>query len=196
MQAPEKKINLALFASGSGSNVEAIVDYFKDDDRIDVTLIVSNRINAGVIARTKKLEIPCEVVPKKEFENSEKVIELLTKYNVNWLILAGWLLLVPKYLVAKFENRIINIHPALLPKFGGKGMYGRHVHEAVKESGENESGITIHYVNEYFDKGAVIAQHRVDLADDDNAEEIERKVRELELSNYASEIEKTVLSKY
>lgn len=194
MQAQKKKVNLALFASGSGSNAEAIIRHFEGHSKVKVSLIVSNKPNAGVIERANRLQIPFHIVPKADFNNPNSILEILDKHEVDWIILAGWLLLIPEYLVAKFENGIINIHPALLPKFGGKGMYGRHVHDAVLAAGEKDSGITIHFVNKHFDEGAVIAQYSVPIKKSDDVNDVEGKVRELELQNYSQVIEKTVLS--
>ena len=187
-------MNLALFASGSGSNAEAIIRHFEGHSKVKVSLIVTNKPNAGVIERANRLQIPFHIVPKADFNNPNSILEILDKHEVDWIILAGWLLLIPEYLVAKFENGIINIHPALLPKFGGKGMYGRHVHDAVLAAGEKDSGITIHFVNKHFDEGAVIAQYSVPIKKSDDVNDVEGKVRELELQNYSQVIEKTVLS--
>lgn len=168
---------------------------FSRHQHIEVVLIVTNRSEAGVIKRADSFDVETIYLPKSRFENETEILQILSEKGVDWIILAGWLLLIPPYLVLKFPGRIINVHPALLPKFGGKGMYGRHVHEAVKNANEMESGISFHFVNEKFDEGAIIEQFRVNLEHSDSAEEIERKVRELELSHYASVIEKVVLSK-
>lgn len=194
MQAQLKKVNLAVFASGSGSNAEAIINHFRQHEWVSVKVVITNNENAGVIDRAKRLKVPFEIITKSDFNHSKAVIKALDDYGIDWIVLAGWLLLVPEYIVTRFKNRIINIHPALLPKFGGKGMYGHHVHKAVKESNEKESGVTIHFVNERFDEGAVIAQYSVPINEADGATEIEEKVRALELLNYPSEIEKAVLS--
>jgi len=195
MQVGNNKIRLAVFASGSGTNAEAIMKRFSRHQHIEVVLIVTNRSEAGVIKRADSFDVETIYLPKSRFENETEILQILSEKGVDWIILAGWLLLIPPYLVLKFPGRIINVHPALLPKFGGKGMYGRHVHEAVKNANEMESGISIHFVNEKFDEGAIIEQFRVNLEHSDSAEEIERKVRELELSHYASVIEKVVLSR-
>ncbi len=195
MQAQLKKVNLAVFASGSGSNAEAIINHFRQHELVSVKVVITNKENAGVINRAKRLKVPFEIITKSDFNHAEAVIKALDDYGIDWIVLAGWLLLVPEYIVTRFKNRIINIHPALLPKFGGKGMYGHHVHRAVKKSHEKESGITIHFVNERFDEGAVIAQYSVPIGEADGAAEIEEKVRALELLNYSPEIEKAVLFK-
>lgn len=195
MQVETNKLKLAVFASGSGTNAEAIMRRFTDHPKIEVVLIVTNRAEAGVIDRAKSFNVDWMYVPKSKFENKEEILEVLGSRNVDWIILAGWLLLIPSYLVEAFSGRIINVHPALLPKFGGKGMYGHHVHEAVRAANEIESGISIHYVNERFDEGAIIEQFKVKLSPKDTPIDIEQKVRKLELKNYSSVIEKVVLSK-
>ncbi|HAW21065.1 MAG TPA: phosphoribosylglycinamide formyltransferase [Flavobacteriales bacterium] len=187
------KIRLAIFASGSGSNAEAIVAHFKNHPTIKVEMIVTNRERAGVIDRAKRLGIPYTLIPKSTFDNKDAVLKVLEEANIDWIILAGWLLLIPTYLVQSFPDRIINIHPALLPKFGGKGMYGMHVHQAVVDAQESESGITIHLVNERFDDGRILAQYKFPLPANATAEDVEAGVRQLEISNYAAEIEKSVL---
>ena len=187
------KIRLAIFASGSGSNAEAIVAHFKNHPTIKVEMIVTNRERAGVIDRAKRLGIPYTLIPKSTFDNKDAVLKVLEEANIDWIILAGWLLLIPTYLVQSFPDRIINIHPALLPKFGGKGMYGMHVHQAVVDAQESESGITIHLVNERFDDGRILAQYKFPLPANATAKDVEAGVRQLEISNYAAEIEKSVL---
>jgi phosphoribosylglycinamide formyltransferase 1 len=187
------KIRLAIFASGSGSNAEAIIRHFSDNPIVTVELIITNRKDAGVIDRANRLGVSCKHVPKSAFEDQDAILGMLKSENIDWIILAGWLLLVPTYLVRNYPDRIINIHPALLPKFGGKGMYGMHVHEAVAEAGETESGITIHLVNERFDEGRILAQFKFPLPITVTPAVVEAGVRELELLHYASEIEKTVL---
>ena len=187
------KIRLAIFASGSGSNAEAIVAHFKNHPTIKVEMIVTNRERAGVIDRAKRLGIPYTLIPKSTFDNKDAVLKVLEEANIDWIILAGWLLLIPTYLVQSFPDRIINIHPALLPKFGGKGMYGMHVHQAVVDAQESESGITIHLVNERFDDGRILAQYKFPLPANATAEDVEAGVRQLEISNYAAEIEKSGL---
>jgi phosphoribosylglycinamide formyltransferase 1 len=187
-------INIAIFASGSGSNAEAIVHHFELSADVRVELIVTNRSGAGVIERAERLNIDWAYVPKSDFEDEELVLAILEEHKIDWIILAGWLLLVPAFLIKGFNNRIVNIHPALLPKHGGKGMYGRKVHEAVKAAGDVASGITIHFVNERFDEGKVIAQFSASINHDDTIDDIEQKVRQLELDHYPPTIEKLLLS--
>lgn len=189
-----KKHRLAIFASGTGTNAEAIMKHFHAHPNVEVVLVVTNRSGAGVIARAESAGVDWVYVPKSDFQDEEMTTALLDGYEVDWIVLAGWLLLVPGFLVDKYPNHIINIHPALLPKFGGKGMYGHHVHEAVKAAGEKESGITIHYVNEHFDEGEIIAQFKAALSPMDDVHEIEKKVRSLELAHYPGALEKLILS--
>ncbi|MEX2597636.1 MAG: phosphoribosylglycinamide formyltransferase [Salibacteraceae bacterium] len=185
-------IRIAIFASGTGTNADAISTHFKNHPKIEVALVVTSKHDAGVIKVAEKHGVDYIVLQKQDFQDENLVMEVLEGYEINYCVLAGWLLLIPTYLVKAFEGKMLNIHPALLPKFGGKGMYGKHVHEAVKETGESESGITIHQVNEDFDKGEIIAQIKVKILPDDSADEIERKVRTLELAHYADEIEKLI----
>ena len=147
--------NIAIFASGSGSNAENIIRFFSRSDLFHFPVIVSNRADAFVHRRAEDLNIRSVTFGRKEFETGEAVLELLREYRVHAIVLAGFLLKVPELLIDAFPERIINIHPALLPKYGGKGMYGDHVHKAVRASGDTESGITIHYVNKHYDEGAV-----------------------------------------
>ncbi|MDT7831445.1 phosphoribosylglycinamide formyltransferase [Flavobacteriaceae bacterium S356] len=183
---------LVIFASGSGSNAENIINYFKDSTKISVVSVLSNRKNAGVFERCKQLGVNCFYFPKEDFTTSDKVLSVLKK-SADYIILAGFLLKVPESIIATFPNRIINIHPALLPKYGGKGMYGMHVHAAVKENGETETGITIHFVNEHYDEGAIIFQTKTDLNDTDTPEDIAQKIHLLEYEYFPRIIKKTIL---
>lgn len=188
-----KMISLAVFASGSGTNAEAIARHFQNHPVIRVALFVTNDPQAGVIARAERLCIPWVYLPKSDLTDEELVLGMLNAYAIDWIALAGWLLLVPPFLCRAFEGRMVNIHPALLPKFGGRGMYGRHVHKAVKAAGETESGITVHHVNDRFDEGEIIAQFRCPVTDHDTAADIEAKVRALEVEHYAPTLEKAML---
>ena len=183
---------IALFASGSGSNAERIVEYFRDHPQIAVRLILCNNPQAGVIARAERLGVPLVLFNREEFR-SGRVLELLRENGVDWVILAGFLWLVPPGLVAAFPNRILNLHPALLPKFGGKGMYGHFVHEAVVAAGERESGITIHRVNEHYDEGAVVFQARFPVEPTDTPADVARKGQALEHEWFPKIIEREVL---
>jgi len=182
-------INIALFASGSGSNAENIIRHFETDSRFHFPVIISNKPDAFVHERARKLHIPSVTFPKQDFENGEKILELLKTYNVEAIVLAGFLLKVPTEIVKAYPGKIINIHPALLPKHGGKGMYGDRVHKAVKEEGDTESGITIHYVNENYDEGNVIFQAVCPILPTDGFEDIAAKVHALEYEYFPKVIE-------
>ena len=180
--------NIVLFASGSGSNVENIADYFQDSG-VRVRGVICNNFGAGVIERCRRLRIPVYCCNRAAFEEVSGLLALLASWQPDLLVLAGFLWKVPAGLIAAYPDRIINIHPALLPKYGGKGMYGMRVHESVVAAGERESGITIHYVNEAYDEGAVIFQARVALAPADRPEEVASKVHALEYEHYPKVIE-------
>ena len=174
---------IALFASGSGSNAENIIRYFSNSTELEFPVIISNRPDAPVHERAKKLMIPSYVFKKSDFE-SGKVLEFLRENSIDFLVLAGFLLKIPENLLQAYPDRIINIHPALLPKFGGQGMYGSHVHEAVVAAGEKESGITIHYVNENYDEGRIIFQARCPVFPSDTPDEVAEKVHALEYEHF------------
>jgi len=176
--------NIAIFSSGTGSNAQAIIQQFKNHPAANVALVVSNREDAGVLEIADQEEVPYAIIGKEEFQDEEIMQGLLGYHKIDLIVLAGFLWLIPKYLIAAYPNKIINIHPALLPAHGGKGMYGIKVHEAVKAAGDNESGITIHYVNEHFDKGEIIFQAHCPIASTDTAEEIRKKVQALEHEHY------------
>ena len=183
-------INIAIFASGTGSNARKIVEYFSNHDDICVNLIVSNKREAKVLELANEYDGICSFVLEKDyFYRSEDLLNVLEAEDVDYIILAGFLWLVPPYLIQKFPNRILNIHPALLPKFGGKGMYGMNVHRAVKAAMEKESGPTIHLVNEDYDKGAILFQKTAPLNPNDTPEDIAAKVLKLEHQHYSSVIE-------
>jgi phosphoribosylglycinamide formyltransferase 1 len=171
---------LAILASGSGSNAENLVNYFSNHPLARVELVISDRKNAFVHERMARLGIPSYYMNKEAFENGS-VLAFLKEKEIDLVILAGFLKLVPKDLIRTFHNRIINIHPALLPAFGGKGMYGMHVHEAVVAAGETKTGITIHYVNENFDEGEIIAQYEAALLETDTPLDVAAKIHELEM---------------
>ena len=186
------KKRIAIFASGSGSNAEKIAQYFENHSSIEISLIFTNNPQAGVITRARKLHIPVVVFDKHTFYKTDKILQLLKNQGIDLVVLAGFMMLVPTILVAAFPNRIINIHPALLPKFGGKGMYGHFVHEAVVASGERESGITIHFVNEHYDEGAIIFQASCAVASIDTPDEVAAKVQKLEHLHFPSVVEEVV----
>lgn len=185
---------IAIFASGSGSNAQNIVDFFKNQDKIRVDCILSNREDAFVLERAKKLGVDTQVFNRGDFYGSPKTLEYLQARGVDFIVLAGFLWLVPSYLIAAYPKRIINIHPALLPKFGGKGMYGMNVHKAVVEAGEKSSGITIHYVNDKYDEGDIIFQAKCPVFKEDTAEQVAEKVHQLEYEHFPKIINKLVLS--
>ena len=180
---------IIFFASGSGTNVENIIKYFHDNKAIEITLILTNNPNAGVVRRAEKLMKPLMLFSKRELLDQSLLRKIIT-INPDLIILAGFLLKIPKEFVKVFPKRIINIHPALLPKFGGKGMYGNRVHQSVKDAGEQITGITIHLVNEYFDQGEIIFQASVDVTSQDSVEEIANKVHKLEHTYYPKLINK------
>ena len=185
-----KNNKIAIFASGSGSNAENIINYFSDSAKnIDVTLILTNNKNAFVIERAIKYSIPYIVFDRNQFNNTNEIVEKLLAHKIDLVVLAGFLWLVPANLIKAFPNKIINIHPALLPKHGGKGMYGDKVHKTVIENKEKESGITIHYVNEEYDKGSIIHQSKCAVGPSDDAESLAQKVHKLEYDNFPKVIE-------
>lgn len=175
---------IVLFASGSGSNAEQIITYFSANADVEVALIVSNNPKAGVIERARRLHIPVLLFDRETFYNTDRITTLLQHQAIDLIVLAGFMWLMPDQLVGAFPNRIINIHPALLPKFGGKGMYGHFVHEAVVAAGEQESGITIHYVNERYDEGQIIFQASCPVLPTDTPHDVAHKVQALEHAHY------------
>lgn len=186
-------LKIAILASGSGSNAENIINYFSNRPEFQFPMILSNKADAFVHQRAKKLQIPSFTFTKEEFEQGLPILNFLESYQIDFIVLAGFLLKVPKVLIENFPHKIINIHPALLPKYGGKGMYGNRVHEAVSNAGETESGITIHYVNENYDEGSIIFQLKCQLLPTDTPESIARKVHALEYEYFPKIIEKTCL---
>jgi phosphoribosylglycinamide formyltransferase-1 len=188
-----KKNNMAIFASGSGSNCENIIRYFESSDRVAVTLVVSNKPDAYVLERARKLGVPTAVVSKAELNDANVMLPLLRSHEVDFVVLAGFLPLVPDFLIEAFPRRMVNLHPALLPKYGGKGMWGHHVHEAVKAAGETETGMTVHYVSSVCDGGEIIAQYRVALAPTDTADDIAEKEHQLEMAFFPKVIERLML---
>ncbi|MDF7816433.1 phosphoribosylglycinamide formyltransferase [Runella sp. MFBS21] len=186
------KKRIAIFASGSGSNAEKIAEYFKNHPTIEVSLILSNNPQAGVIARARKFQIPVVLFDRKTFYETDKITELLQNQHIDVVVLAGFMMLIPDEMVKAFPQKMVNIHPALLPKYGGKGMYGHFVHEAVVAAKETESGITIHYVNERYDEGAIIFQTSCPVVSADTPEDVAQKVQVLEHKHYPEVIEKTL----
>ncbi|MBC7776784.1 MAG: phosphoribosylglycinamide formyltransferase, partial [Phycisphaerae bacterium] len=176
----QQPTNIAIFASGGGSNARKIIEYFKDSSVGEVALVVSNKPNAGVLAIAAEHQIPTQIIDRQGFYETESILKILEEHKIGFVVLAGFLWLVPGYLVRAFPKRILNIHPALLPKYGGKGMYGHHVHEAVKAIGETETGMTIHFVNEHYDDGDIVFQAKCPVAPADSPEDIARNVLVLE----------------
>ena len=183
---------IAIFASGNGSNAERIFNYFAQKKSAEVCLILTNNQNAGVLQRAKSLSVPTVIFNRIDFSKSDKVINLLLTHKIDLLVLAGFLWLIPTNILQAFHNRIINIHPALLPKYGGKGMYGARVHEAVIEAGDPISGITIHYVNEKYDEGQIVFQAEVDIDLNDTPDSLAAKIHELEYAHFPVVIEKII----
>ncbi|NIJ43986.1 phosphoribosylglycinamide formyltransferase-1 [Wenyingzhuangia heitensis] len=181
-------IKIAILASGSGSNAENIAQYFSTHKNVKITYILSNKKDAFVLERAKKLGIKSKVFSNKEMKEQVDLLNLL-KVEADFIILAGFLLKVPENIIKAFPDKIINIHPALLPNYGGKGMYGMHVHRAVKENNEKETGITIHYVNENYDEGAIIFQASTALTSEDTAEDIAAKIHLLEQEHFPKVID-------
>jgi len=176
--------NIAIFASGSGTNAENIIKYFAGSKTVNIALIVSNKQDAYVHERARNLRIESVTFSKNDFYTTDKVLETLQQKEIDFVVLAGFLLKIPQNLIDAYPNKIVNIHPALLPKYGGKGMYGDNVHKAVVANGEKESGITIHYVNENYDEGAVIFQAKCKVLDTDSYEDVAKKVHILEYTHF------------
>lgn len=189
-----KKVRLAIFASGNGSNAEAIMKYFSQHSQIEVVLLLSNNADAFALKRARRFTIPTFVFNKAQFRESDEVIRRLNESHVTHLVLAGFLWLLPANLIAAFPDKIVNIHPSLLPKFGGKGMYGIKVHQAVKAAGETKTGITIHEVNEKYDDGKILLQASCEVLPSDTPESIAAKVNALEYEYFPKTIERWALS--
>ena len=181
--------NIAILASGGGSNAERIIQHFQNIKSVQVVLIVSNKPNAYVLQRAANHNIDPVVIDKALFQSKQEMLSILEKKNIDFIALAGFLWLVPSYLVRAYPKRIVNIHPALLPKYGGKGMYGKRVHQAVFDNNETSTGMTIHFVDEQYDEGHIIFQDSVELLPSDTPDIIAKKVLELEHKHYPSVIE-------
>lgn len=186
------KKRIAIFASGSGSNAQKIMEHFKKHNDAEVAIVLSNNPDAFVLQRADNFEIPTHIFNKHEFYQSEAVVTLLKSLEVDLIVLAGFLWLIPENLLRAFPNKIINIHPALLPKYGGKGMYGDKVHKSILENAEEESGVTIHFVNECFDEGEIIHQSRFRIEKGDDLEMIKFKGQQLEHLHYPKIIEQLI----
>lgn len=190
----KKKImrKIAILASGEGTNAEHIIRYFAGHPAIQVVVVIASKPTAGVIKRAESLNVPVEVLSKEVFEKGT-VLEVLSRYAADFIVLAGFLLHIPSAVLHDYSGKIVNIHPSLLPKFGGKGMYGGHVHEAVLAAKEKESGITVHYVDELYDNGKIIFQAKCPVFSEDTPELLAQRVHALEYTYYPCVIEKVLL---
>ena len=182
-------VNIAIFVSGSGSNCENIIQYFQHNKQVHIALVVSNRSDAYALVRAKKLNVTTAVLPKADFNNKDKVLKLMADYRIDFIVLAGFLMMIPDWLISVYQRRMINLHPALLPKFGGMGMYGHHVHEAVRKANETETGMTVHWVSTVCDGGEIIAQFRTPITPDDTPGDIAGKEHILEMEHFPRVIE-------
>ncbi|WP_316841579.1 phosphoribosylglycinamide formyltransferase [Pedobacter gandavensis] len=188
------KKRIAIFASGSGSNAQKLMEHFKHHPEAEIALVLTNNPDAYVLQRADNFEIPSHIFDRNEFYHTDKIIGLLKNLEIDLIVLAGFLWLIPKNLIQEYPGRIVNIHPAILPKFGGKGMYGDHVHHAVMAANETEGGITIHYVDENYDEGEYIYQAKYRIEKDDNLEMIKFKGQQLEHNHYPRIVE-TIIKK-
>ena len=185
-------INIAIFVSGSGTNCENLINYFATSERYYCALVVSNKPEALALERARRLGVPTAVAPKPALNDENVMMPLLRQYNIQFIVLAGFLPLIPDFLIDAFPRRIINIHPALLPKYGGKGMWGHHVHEAVKAAGETETGMTVHWVTPVCDSGEIIVQYKVALSPDDTVDDIAEKEHQLEMTYFPKVVEQVL----
>lgn len=183
---------IAIFASGSGSNCENLIHYFKGSEMVKCALVVSNKADAYVLERAQRLGVPTAVMPKAQLNDPEAMLPLLREYDIDFIVLAGFLPLVPNFLLDAFPRRIVNLHPALLPKYGGKGMWGHHVHEAVKAAGETETGMTVHWVTPVCDGGDIIAQYKCEIAPSDSVDDIAEKEHQLEMRYFPEVVERII----
>lgn len=191
-----KKINIAIFVSGSGTNCENLIRYFSGSDSINCALVLSNKADAYGLVRAEQLGVPTAVTPKAQLNDPEVMMPLLREYKIDFIVLAGFLPLVPDFLIEAYPRRIVNIHPALLPKYGGKGMWGHHVHEAVKAAGEQETGMTVHYVTPVCDSGEIIAQFHTALSPDDTVDDIAEKEHQLEMRYFPEVVERIIREEF
>ncbi len=183
---------IAIFASGNGSNCENIIRYFQSHATISVALVVSDKATANVVGRAEKHGVDVKIISKEQLRTEQFLLPLLKDYGINFIVLAGFLQMIPSFLIDVYHRRLINIHPSLLPKYGGKGMYGRHVHEAVHAAREPETGMTVHWVTEECDGGEIIAQYSTPLLPSDSIDDIARKEHELEMKYFPKVIEEVV----
>ena len=185
-------MNIAIFVSGGGTNCENLINYFTDSESVHCALVVSNKPDAYALVRAERLGVPTAVASKADLHNPDVMLPLLQKYDIGFIVLAGWLPLIPNFLIDAFPHKIINLHPALLPKYGGKGMWGHHVHEAVKAAGETETGMTVHWVTPVCDAGEIIAQYKVALSPDDSVDDIAEKEHQLEMKYFPKVVEEVI----
>jgi phosphoribosylglycinamide formyltransferase-1 len=185
-------MNIAIFVSGSGTNCENLIRHFQDSKHIRTALVLSNKPDAYALVRAEKLGIPTEVVNKAQLNDADVMLPMLKRYDIQFIVLAGFLPLIPDFILEAFPRRIVNLHPALLPKYGGKGMWGHHVHEAVKAAGETETGMTVHWVTPVCDGGEIIAQYRVALSPDDTVDDIAEKEHQLEMRYFPQVVEQVI----
>jgi len=186
--------NIAIFVSGSGTNCENIIRHFTDSKNVKIALVLSNRSDAYALVRAEKYNIPTVILPKTDFYKEEQLLGLMQTYAIDFIVLAGFLLMIPDFLIHAYNRRMVNLHPALLPKFGGKGMYGHHVHEAVKAAGETETGMTVHWVSSICDGGEIIAQYRTPINPEDTPDDIAAKEHILEQKYFPKVIEQVLQS--
>jgi phosphoribosylglycinamide formyltransferase-1 len=187
-----KQVNIAIFVSGSGTNCENIIRYFAPSEQVATALVVSNKPDAPALEKAARLHVPTAVVSKAELNDAQVMLPLLHRYGIHFIVLAGFLPLIPDFLIDAFPRKIVNLHPALLPKYGGKGMWGHHVHEAVKAAGEQETGMTVHYVSPVCDGGEIIAQYRVALSPEDTVDDIAGKEHQLEMEYFPKVVEQVL----
>ena len=183
---------IAIFASGSGSNCENLIRYFEGSDVVKCALVVSNKSDAYVLERAKRLGVPTAIMPKALLNDADAIMPLMREYDIDFIVLAGFLPFVPNFLLDAFPRRIVNLHPALLPKYGGKGMWGHHVHEAVKAAGETETGMTVHWVTPVCDGGDIIAQYKCEIAPSDSVDDIAEKEHQLEMRYFPEVVERII----
>ena len=189
MKQSSTKVNIAIFVSGSGTNCENLIRHFEHSDTVKCVLVISNKSDAFALVRAQRLGVPTEVITKAQLNDPDVMLPLLQHYGISFIVLAGFLPLIPAYLTDAYPRKIINLHPALLPKFGGKGMWGHHVHEAVKAAGETETGMTVHYVTPVCDGGEIIAQYRVAISPEDTVDDIAEKEHQLEMEYFPKVVE-------
>ena len=186
------KKNIAIFVSGGGTNCENLIRYFEGNDNVNCELVISNKADAYALVRAQNLGVATAVVPKAQLNDEDYMMSLMREHQIEFIVLAGFLPLIPDFLIEAYPRRIVNLHPALLPKYGGKGMWGHHVHEAVKAAGETETGMTVHYVTPVCDSGEIIAQYRVALSPDDSVDDIADKEHQLEMEYFPQVVERVL----